>query len=512
MAKKIIEGVNCMNNVAMGYFIFILFSIFLIAIAFIIHKKNSLNNVDELLTAGRKVPFGFVAASVFVAWVWTGTIMAASEAGVWYGVGGGFHYGWGAIVPFLVFIPIALRLRKIMPRTTTFIEFVRERFGEKLANVFFVFGIALVLYVCVMQAVGIAYAFEYTFGISFKLIALISSLLFASFIAIAGLRGSIYNSLFQFFVIMLVVFITVPFIIKEIGLENLYYGMYDAATNTNNPNYNPEALNLLGPSGLRYGLAAVVIAMGQVVLSQGYYSTAAAASSSRNLFWAYLIGTILAWLPIPIIFGNVVGGSVFALGVTSEELAVATGAAPYIFNYFLGSYGSIVFVILIFMAGLTTGGNGLAGVQAMFTIDFYKKYVNRKATEKQQAKFGKKITMLSGLVIGIAALLLEGVSLLKIDIFSGILFAAPTASLILGLWLPKLNTKVAFTSMFAGLAAGLTAYFSIADQDLNWFVGNMLALGIPFLIILISIPFTKEQYDFDQLQDYRPEHEVKNIG
>jgi Na+/proline symporter len=501
-----------MSNVAIGYSILFLFAIILFGIAFFIQRKNALNNVDELLTAGRKIPFGFIAASVFVAWVWTGTIMAASEAGVWFGVSGGLNYGWGAIVPFLVFIPIAMRLRKIMPKTTTFIEFVRERYGEKLANVFFVFGVALVLYVCVMQAVGIAYAFEYTFGLSYKFIALVSALLFASFIAIAGLRGSIYNSLFQFFVIMVVVLITVPFIIREIGLESLYNGMLDAATNENNPNYNSDALTLFAPSGLKYGLASLVTAMGQVVLSQGYYSTAAAASSSRNLFWAYLIGTIIAWLPIPIIFGNVIGGSVFALGVSSEELAVATGAAPYIFDYFLGSYGSILFVILIFMAGLTTGGNGLAGVQAMFTIDFYKKYVNRTASEKQQAKFGKWVTLLSGVVIGIAALSLEGVSLLKIDIFSGILFAAPTASLILGLWLPKLNTKVAFTSMFAGLISGLIAYFTIQNQDLNWFFGNMLALGIPFIIILASLPFSKEQYDFGSLKDYEPEHRVDNIG
>ncbi|MDT8858901.1 Na(+)/glucose symporter [Alkalihalobacillus sp. MEB130] len=499
-------------SAGLGYLILVLFTVILIGIALRIHKKNALGNVDELLTAGRRVPFGFVAASVFVAWVWTGTIMASAEAGVWFGVSGGFNYGWGAIVPFLVFIPIALRLRKIMPKTTTFIEFVRERYGTKLANVFFVFGVALVLYVCVMQAVGIAYSFEYAFGINYKFIAFVCSILFAGFIAIAGLRGSIYNSLFQFFVIMLVVFITVPFIIKEIGLETIYQGLHSAATDPTNPNYNPDALNFFAPSGLRYGMAAVVIAMGQVVLSQGYYSTAQASASSRNLFWAYLIGTIVAWLPIPIIFGNVIGGSVFALNVSADELAVATGAAPYIFHYFLGNYGSVLFVILIFMAGLTTGGNGLAGVQAMFTIDFYKRYINKKSTEKQQAKFGKYITLLCGVVIGVSAMMLDGVSLLEIDIFSGILFAAPTASLILGLWLPKLNAKVAFLSMVVGLTAGLLAYFMIPDDELNWFVGNILALGLPFVIILASLPFVKQTYDYSKLKDYTPEHEVKTIG
>ncbi|QUO43048.1 Na(+)/glucose symporter [Brevibacillus composti] len=497
-----------MSNFAMGYVIFFTFAAVLMIIAAFINRRFPIENVDELLAAGRRVPFGIISASVFTAWVWTGTIMGASEAGVWYGVSGGFNYGWGAIIPFIIFIPVALRLRRIMPNTTTFVEFIRERFGEKLANLFFVFGVALVLYVCVMQSVGIAYAFQYAFGMSYKLVAFVSAMLFSGYIAVAGLRGSIYNSVFQFFVIMIVVFITVPFLIKEIGFENMYNGLLQASTDTQHPNYNPEALSFFSGAGLSYGFSAVVVAMGQVLLSQGYYSTAASASSSRSLLWAYLIGTIVAWLPIPIIFGNVVGGGVYSLELTAEQLAVSSGAAPTIFSHFLGSYGAIAFVILIFMAGLTTGGNGLAGIQAMFTIDFYKKYVNRNAVEKEQTSFGRKVTFLSGVVIGLVASLLEGVSLLKIDIFSGILFAAPTASLIIGLWSDRLNTKVAFLSILGGLLSGLTAYFTITDQDLNWFVGNMLSLGVPFVIILLSLPFSREKYNFVKLKDYQPEHKV----
>jgi Na+/proline symporter len=498
-----------MSTAAAGYLIFCVFGAVLLFIAWFLNKRFPLDSVDELVAAGRRVPFGIISASVFTAWVWTGTIMGASEAGIWFGVSGGFNYGWGAIVPFVIFIPVALRLRKVMPRTTTFIEFIRERFGERLANLFFAFGVALVLYVCVMQSVGIAYAFQYAFGMNYKLVAFVSAVLFAGYIAVAGLRGSIFNSVFQFLVIMLVVFITVPLLIREIGLENMYNGLLDAQSNPANPNYNPEALNFFGAAGLRYGFSAVVVAMGQVLLSQGYYSTAASAANSRSLMWAYLVGTILAWLPIPIIFGNVVGGGVFALRVTPEELAVSTGAAPYIFSHFLGSYGAAAFVILIFMAGLTTGGNGLAGVQAMFTIDFYKKYINRQAEEKEQTRFGKRVTLLAGIIIGLCAMLLDGVSLLKLDIFSGILFAAPTAALIIGLWSPRLHTRAAFASIFLGLAAGLAAYFAISDDDINWFVGNMLSLGVPFLLILLSLPFSTSRFDFGKLKRYQPEHRVK---
>lgn len=395
-----------------------------------------------------------------------------------------------------------------MPKSTTYIEFIRERFGVKLANTFLIFGIGLIIYVCVMQAVGIAYAFEYTFNLNFKIAAVVAALLFSSFIAIAGLRGSIYNSLFQFFIIIVVIFITVPIIVRELGIEHIYNSLLNSTTDSANPNHNPDALNFFSTAGLRYGLSAVVVAMGQVLLSQSYYSTAYSAKSTKSLFWAYLIGTVIAWMPIPIIFGNVIGGGFTALGLSSAEVAVDTGAAPYIFQFILGDFGALAFVVLILMTGLTTGGNGLAGLQAMFTLDVYKRYVNKAATEVQQTNFGRVIILLAGVVIGLLAVLLDGVSLLMIDIFSGILFASPTAALILGLWLPKLNTRVAFLSVFIGLFSGLLAFFIIPNDEINWFVGNMLSLGLPFIVILVSLPFNKSGFNFSKLEEYRPDHEV----
>ena len=499
-----------MGGNLLGYAILLIFATILILISMFINKNNQLSKVDELLTAGRGMPFGFIAASVFVAWVWSGSLMGAGEAGIWYGISGGFNYAWGAAVPFLLFIPIALRLRKIMPSSTTYIEFIRERFGVKLANTFLIFGLGLIMYVCVMQAVGIAYAFEYTFQLNFKVTAFLAALLFSSFIAIAGLRGSIYNSLFQFFVILVVIFITIPFLVRELGIEHIYNSLLTSTRDTTDPNYNPEALNFFNTAGLRYGLSAVVVAMGQVLLSQSYYSTAYAASSTRNLFWAYLIGTVVAWMPIPIIFGNIIGGGFTTLGLSSNEIAVDTGAAPYIFHFILGDFGAIAFVILILMTGITTGGNGLAGLQAMFTLDVYKRYLNKKATEVQQTKFGRIIILVAGIIIGLCAMSLDGVSLLMIDIFSGILFAAPAAALILGLWLPKLNTKVSFVSVFAGLIAGLLAFFIIPDDEINWFVGNMLSLFLPFIIILIGLPLSREKFNFEVLEKYEPDHQISD--
>jgi len=187
---------------------------------------------------------------------------------------------------------------------------------------------------------------------------------------------------------------------------------------------------------------------------------------------------------------------------------VRTGITPYIFSQYLGFGGVIMLAILVLMAGLTTGGNGLAGLQAIFSVDLYKKYIKRDATERQQTSFGKWMTLAGGILIGVLALVLEGKSLLNIDIFSGILFAAPCAPLVIGMYSKRLNVGLSAVAVLIGLAGGLIAYFAIENPDWNFFIGNVISLVAPFLIIFIGLPFTKYEFDFDRLLNYVSEHRV----
>ena len=265
-----------------GWIVLVGFGVILITISLLVARRFGTADVDGLVVAGRSLPFGLVAAAVFVAWVWTTTLLGAAEAGFWFGISGGLNYAWGAAFPFFIFIPLAMRMRRIMPRTTTFVEYMRERFSDNFAKVYILFGVALVFYVCVEQSVGLGYTMQYSFGMNYKLMAVLMSLLFASFIAIAGLRGSVYNSVFQFFVIAIVVFVAMPIILGKVGLTNAYEGMKDVATNVANPNHNANALNIFSFAGFRYGLVAFAVAIGQIILSQGYYSAALAAVTARS--------------------------------------------------------------------------------------------------------------------------------------------------------------------------------------------------------------------------------------
>jgi Na+/proline symporter len=493
-----------------GYLILGAFAIVFISISVAVSKRFPIEGVDDFVAAGRSIPYALIAASVMVSWIWTTTIMGAAEAGMWYGVSGGFNYSWGACVPFFIFIPLVIHLRKMMPKATTFTEFVEQRYGTKVSRIFFVFGIGVILYVFTEQGVGIGIAFSRIFGIPYALGAFIPIAIVTAYITRAGLRGSIFNDLIQFFIIAIIFIITIPMILNAMGIDGLYKGLLDVVNNPENNNYNPEALSMTSAAGLRYGITAVVIAMGQVLLDQGYYSKAIATVSSKTLLKAYIIGTLFAWAPIPILSGNVFGTSVLAMNVgVGNGINLTSEAAPYMLQFVYGTgLGSIMFVLMIFMAGMTTGGNCLAGAQALFTIDFYKKIVNKEATEKQQMAFGRKITIALGLIVGIAAIMLEGVSLLKLDIFSGIIFAAPTSAFVAGMYWKKTSPVVAVTSMFVGLAAGMTAWFAIPNDDINWFVGNMLSMFVPATIVILGSLTSKYSFDFNKLKAYEPSHKV----
>ena len=489
-----------------GYLILGIFAIIFIGISFLVSKKFTIEGVDDFVAAGRGIPSALIAASVMVSWVWTTTLMGSAEAGMNFGISGGLNYAWGNAIPFFILIPLVLHLRKKMPKCTTFTEFIEQRYGRTASKIFFVFGVAVILYVMIAQSVGIGIVFNSMFGIPYEVGASVPISIVTIYISKAGLRGSIFNDVIQFFIISIILIISVPVILKTLGMENIYNGLLDVVNNTDNPNYNPGALSLGSSAGFRYGLTAVVVAMGQVLLDQGYYSKAIATANSKSLFKAYIIGTVVAWMPIPIICGGVFGGSTLSLG---EGLALNSEAAPYIMKLvYGGGLGAVMFVLMVFMAGMTTGGGCLSGLQALFTADFYKKYVNKSANEKQQMSFGRKITFAAGALVIVIGILLKGQSLLMLDIFSGILFAAPTSSFVAGVYFKKTNSKIAILSIFCGLGAGLLAFFLIPNEDINWFIGNVLALLVPAVIVIIGSLFSKTSFDFNKLADYEPDHLV----
>lgn len=492
-----------------GFLIMAVLAVVFLSISTVIANRFSGEGVDDFVAGGRRIPFGLVTASVMVSWIWAITVIGSSEQGMVLGISGGLNYAWGSMLPFFVFIPLVMALRKKMPKCTTFVEFIKVRYNETLSIIFIAFAFFLTLYILLSQGMGLGVVFNTIYGIPFKAAAAIPIIIVALYIANAGLKGSIVNDFIMFLIIAVIMVVTIPIILKHFGFDAIYNGMLDAVTNTSNPNYNPDALNLASRSGFQYGIVCVIVCMGQILLDQGYYSKAVSTASSKSLLMAYIIGTIFAWMPIPILCGNVLGGSGLSLGLGGGLLTSTSDVAPYIYKIvFGGGIGSVMFILMVFMAGLSTGGDILAGAQAICTVDIYKRYVKKDATEQQQKNFGKIMSLVIGVIMAIVVMFFEGKSLVSLDVMTGIVFASPCAAFILGVFWKKASPKIATASIFIGIASGIFTYILIPNDDLNYVVGNICSLVIPFLVIIIGGLINNYEFDFQKLADYEPAHRV----
>lgn len=493
-----------------GYLILIGFGVVFITLSVVMAKKYPVQGVEDFLVAGRKIPFGIISASIMVAWIWSITLMGAAEAVVWYGIGGAFAYAFGSFVPFLILVPIVLRMRKVMPHGTTFLEFVEQRFGRGMQKILFVFAILVALYLSVSQMMGIAYFISVNYQISYSMVVILVTIIITLYIAIAGFRGSIINDVIQFFFISVGVFIFITILLVKFTPAAIYEGFKDAVVNEQNANYNPDGLNLFAPGAVRYFIICLVICLGYVLFDQGYYSKALATINSKALLIAYLLGTLVAWAPIPIIVGNVLGGIGVAteLAVGGGQITVSSEIAPYIFGQAFPGFGILLFGIVVFMAGMTTAGNALVGLQAILVVDFQEKFLKKKSTEIERAKYSQRATLVFGLIVMIIALSLKGVSILYLDIMTGIVFAAPVAAFVAGMFSNRITPKVAILSVILGVIGGVTSYILVKDPDIDYFVGNVVSLVVPIVVVFLGSLFSKERFDFGKLEEYRPAHKI----
>lgn len=491
-----------MTGFLSGYTILIVFGLILFGISLAVGTKTG-GSVESYLLANRQVSCGLIAASALVSWTWTTTIMGAAEAGMWYGVSGGIGYSIGAGVPFLLFVPLMLRFKKIMPQGVTYTEFIGQRFGNRTKDVYFTFAVLVVLYIFLEQLVGVGLVFRNVFGISFKVTVVLAVIPVIFCIVRGGIRSVLFNNVLLFLIIGFFWAAIFVLLTKNLGIDFLYRGLSDASGNVQNPNHDPSLLLLSSFSGMRYGLIALIVALGQVLLDQGYYTIALGAKRTKTLIAGFLIGAVFAWMPISILSANLFGHGAIALLLSpGQGIDTTTDIATTILDLYGGPVLSILFAVMILSIVAGTGGTRLLGLLSIFTVDFYTSKLRPGAKDREKIRFGRVITVCIAALCSFIAIALDGISLLKIDMFSGIFFAAPCCTLLVGMYSKYANESIVLAATAAGILIGLSTWVYFGMSSESWFYSCLLSFLTPFFVTMITFPLTRRRFNFTKLQFY----------
>jgi len=537
-----------------------LFSIFTTAIVYI--DKYSTGNAnatsEHFNTAGRMVKTGLTASVIVSQWTWAATLLQSSNVAWQYGVSGPFWYASGATIQVLLFGVLAISLKKVAPSAHTMCEIVRARWGKKAHLTFLFFAFCANIIVTSMLLLGGAATVEALTGMDYRMASFFIPWGVILYTSAGGLKATFLASYLHTAIIfaVLITMILVVYI-KTYSSDQIYQFLdwtvtysteecqmiysaefgdtnqtfYDSDTYACGPvpdNNSGSYLTMLSGGGLMFGIINIVGNFGTVFVDQSYWQSAIAAQPSAAAR-GYLLGG-LCWFSIPFSLATSLGltSTALLLPITSGE-AGAGLVPPAVATHLLGDIGSVLILVMLFMAIVSTGSAESIAVSSLISYDVYREYFNPEATGKDILKVSRIVIVVFGLFMGAFSIALYelGLNLGWVYLFMGIMIGSAVIPLWNMMTWDKASGTGAIIAAWGGLFLALTGWIiaaqihggaiTIATLGANVVMlsGNLIAILSSGLIHYIYSKFIDPQnYDFSELDKniHLVEQDMSGLG
>lgn len=456
--------------------------------------------ISHYIFADRTIGMSMLTCSVFNSWIWATSVIGATEATLIYGISGGIAYVGGATIGFILMILIIWRVQRITSPNHFITGFIRGRFSKHTKEIFLLFSVLIAVYIIIEQAVGLGVVFSSIFGISFKKSAFIVMVIATYFVTKIGLRGVVRNDVVNFILILIGFHVVFFYIIQSTDLISLDYQLFQTSLLNDSDFTNPSIFAPMTVAALKYMIVAAIVGLAQSAMDPVYYLKAASAKDERAFLRGFFIGGVFLWAPFVLLISLVLGYVAFLAKIDIADADFGEILSKMFMEEGFPMLISIAFACFILCIVMTTIINGLMGIFALASVEIFDAQVREKSDDVARIRFGKMFTWLAGIFCGLIAISLENISLLSIDIFSGIFFSAPCAVLIMGIALDKKLGNAGIVAVLAGIVTGLGAWIYLEDSNTDWFYGTLISFLLPILILALVDTFSKERFNFVSLK------------
>lgn len=468
--------------------IIIISGILMFASSWWIYKKSNVNDAETFMVASRGVKWGLIAASIAATELWAGSLLAAAEGAYTWGVAGLYIYWLPTPISFTIFAFIAVRVRKLTPNGVTIGSFARQRFGKAGHIVFTLIALWIMALFTMLQIIGGAAFFSGMFDISYTTTSIVLAAVFLGFYLIAGLWSTLITSYIQYFVVVLILLVMVPAVFIELGGAGNIYDMLAANLATT----EPEKLNLFRLDAITNYLLVQFFSFGAIATLSNYaWQRAFAVEESgikKGLIWGGW-----SWAPLAMV-STLVGVIGLALGL---KLDYPSDVFPRVISEVLSTPFSIFLAVAILFAIYSTGSAYLGAISSLVTSDIYEQYINKNASSEQSLKFIRLSSVVIAILIVIATIMLQKVSLLSAMLTVGAFVGAPFFPIVLGLWWKKTSSFAVVTAISVSVL--LVSIFLLTNMFPQWLAYLICILTSLILTVLLSI-IKPDNFDFSKLK------------
>ncbi len=502
-----------MNFSTVDYFVFVLYIILIIALGLYVsrNKKGKKKDTQDYFLASKSLPWWAIGSSLIAANISAEQFIGMSGSGFAIGLAIA-SYEWMAAVTLLIvgkyFLPIFIE-KKIY----TIPEFIEKRFGTELKTILAVFWIALFVFVNLTSVLFLGgKAIDTIIGTGDGSLIFYAILVLA-FIAAAyslwgGLSAVAWTDVLQ--VVLLVLgglitsFIALNAVTPEGGIIHGFEHILKVAPEKFHmilSRDNPQYFNLPGIAVLIGGMWVANLyywGFNQYIIQRTLAAKSLKEGQRGIAFAAYLKLLIPVLVVVPGIVAFVLftqpAGTTIIQGVKEAFLKAGGGvnydkAYPWLIAQFI-PIGIKGLVLAALVAAIVSSlASMLNSTSTIFTMDIYKPYLNKNASEKILVRTGR-ITAFTALIIAIiVAPLLGNIPQMfqYIQEYTGLVSPGILAIFLMGLFWKKTTNKAAIWG--ATLSIIVAFLLKLPEVDLPW-MDQMLYTMLITIVIIVGISLT----------------------
>ena len=487
-----------MNTISIITFILATGSVAFFTYRIVQKMKRSDNATEEYFTGGRALTWPVVAGSLLLTNLSTEQLVGLN--GDVFGDKALVGLAWEALAAFamiataLVFLP-----RYLASGFTTTPAFLEKRFDKttrSMVSGLFLFGYVTVLLPVVLYTGSLALERMFNLDLPLWMIILLIGGLGSAYAIFGGLKSVAVSDTING-VGLLIGGLAIPFLgLAALG-DGSFFGGLSILLND-----KPEYLEVLTRKNVDGNIVSVpwpTLFTGMMFIQIFYWSTnqvivqrAMAARSlaegQKGVLFASamkLVGPLMLCLP-----------GIIALHMTDLPIGRQDQVYGALVRYVLPDWSLGLFAAVLMGSILSSFNSGLNSASTLFSLQFYKGYINQNATPDEIVKTGKQFGMLLAVLsIVIAPLLAQTQSIFQYLQKVNGLYSVP----IIGIFLLGITTKhVPAVAAKIGMVVGMAMYaffsfenlhnvpefFADGNGDLHWLHGYFISFVFSVIVML----------------------------
>ncbi len=481
-------------------------------------KKGHQKNAEDYFLAGKSLPWWAIGASLIAANISAEQIIGMSGSGFAVGLAIA-SYEWMAAVTLIVVGKYLLPIF-IEKKLYTIPEFIEHRFNTTLKTILAIFWIALFVFVNLTTVMFLgAKALDTIWGTgdgSLLVYALIGlAVIAAAYSLYGGLSAVAWTDVIQVALLVLGGLVTTIIALNHVtpdgGVFNGLAHIYDVAGDKFHmilDRSNPEFENLPGIAVLIGGMWVANLyywGFNQYIIQRTLAAKSLKESQKGIVFAAFLKLIIPLIVVVPGIIAYVMytqpEGTANIPGVVDAFMKQGGGvdndnAYPWLISEFVPKGFMGLVVAALAAAIVSSMASMLNSIATIFTMDIYKPYLNKNATDRQSVNVGRITAAVSLIIAVLLAPQLSSVPQVFqfIQEYTGLVSPGILAVFLMGLFSKKTTTRAAIIGVLSSIVIALLLKLPAVGLP---FLDQMFYTLIITIVIIAGVSLTTNPNDDD---------------